>query len=824
MSIGDSSIDDNFVFGEDMDMSIVSNLDNSSKEGKARGIIEENLGTCGIADLEERVLRPVCPILKENLIEVIDEIESKLGRSKSARVFDDLFIKCQSALEPWNELMTHVELLGKSLNPASLKSLIDNFPNAVIRVSGHCKSNRHVYPKEQLPPLLSDVFRKACGLVKVFCNLLTSRISFSPQDDQAVLKRIISDVGEIARLTTYDLVTMGHAWKTFTKLTIMHKDILIREDCIDNVRSHFKHLTMIINSLYNNIIKSSVGVFEKRAKCTVFLLSILERLQSVFCKDHPLKDDFIRKMMENLINLSANHVMCTGARLEDQKDLYKARAKIITSNHVESIINCYADSDIFWRIFLEEFEEVKKRKDLKYAMGYHSIVLLTSQKWKPEDLFFQIAIENINNLQEEVLVRSLDFPVLDDEDKSVYEMTLSALMNFLIRRIDDFTVYERMLLKNLMSESLWPSLMAHDVLQGIYRISSEELLVIHIRQFMGAYEVLEERGDSLSGVILGRLILDIYERLSTEGRETALRNCTSPRSLRVILKSGSSDDSIRARQMALYRKITAVEPVNSLPEVIADLRRQPTVKNWNRMVEILKLMGIVKEITNRTNTEKLCEVSSLVMNAVEDATGCRKIMLLDVILLLFDCAEINAGDQSFNWSLISVLFSRVTHNSDLPLDFLIKICHYLTKNAHRLNSTSKENMPVLSNVFCYLLNHRNDFVRQEALEAYDHIVETCGNDDLVGNITRVIAQHPELRDMVSAYLKKQLLVEIPWIEYLRSLSRNTLQFSTLHPHQCREEEEEIEHEEKRFKSGRQDLDTKGENIYEQLKLLCNEKK
>ncbi|XP_063987259.1 uncharacterized protein LOC135167711 isoform X2 [Diachasmimorpha longicaudata] len=821
-----TSMGDQFAFDDDLDISIDSNPENLSKEDKARKLIRETLTTCTIDDLEKRLLNVACPLLKENIIEIIDQIEAKLGedRGKSPRLFDDLFIKCQSALEPWNELLSHVEKLGKSCDPSRLASLIDTFPSVVIKISGHCKSKRHQYPKEHLPQLLSDAFRKSCVNVRLFCNLLTS-MSVSPQNDVEVLKKIISSIGEIARLSTYDLVTMGQCWRVFMKLVVVHKDIFIKGNSMDSVRSHFNHLMIIINSLYNNIIKSSGELFEKRAKCTVFLLTILDRLHSVFV-NYPPGEDFLREMIPNLIILSANHLMCTGAKLkDDEKGIYKARARIITSNFAESILRHYTSIDTFWKMFLAEFEEVKKKEDLKYSIGYHSILLSTSDTWKPASLFFQIVIENINNLQEEILIGSLEVQALNGEPQSVYRSTLAVLVDFLIRNIEDFEVYEMIVMRNLMKESLWPSLMAHDVLQKLYRSSSEDLLEIHIREFVGAYEVLKDRDDSLVGVILGRMIVDTYELLSSEGKERVLRSWKGSGSLRLILESGSSDESIRAKQVALYRKITAVESVNSLPEVIADLRRQPTVKNWSRMVEILKLMAILREQIDRSMTEKLCEISAFIMNAVEESSGWRRRMLLHVMLLLFDCARINAEDQTFNWSLISVLFSRVSHSSDLPQDFLIKLCHYLSANAHRLNCASEDNVPVLSNLFCNLLEHKSAFVRQEALEAYDHVVETCGNDDLVRKITRIIAQRPRLREIVPAYLKKEPLEEIPSIiDYLKTLSRKTMKFAGIHPHQCRDEEEEAEHDDKRFKANHDDLEAKAEDVCENLMILVGERR
>lgn len=582
----DNSIDDQFIFDDELDMSIDSNPENTSKEERVRKLIEENLKKCDTDDLEDTILKIACPILKDNVIEIIDQIEKKLGadKSKNSKIFDDLFIKCQSALEPWNELMNHVQKLGKSCDPMKLKSLIDNFPTVVIKISGHCKTKRQQYPKEQLPPLLSDVFRKSCAIVKTFCHLLNSVIIFSPKNDCEALVKIILETGQIAALTTYDLVTMGQCWKTFMKLVVTHQHVLNTNDSLNDIRNYLIQLINMINSLYNNIMKASVELFEKRAKCTVFLLSILDRLHSVLCKNHPLTTEFIEEMMPNLINLSANHVMCTGLRLKDhEKSLYKARAKIITSNFAESMTNYYIGSNGFWNILLKEFEVVKK-KDLKYAIGYHAIICWTMDQWKPADAFFKILFENINHLQEEILIGSLDFPALNNETKSVYDSTLSVLITFLIEKIDHFNVYETIVLKNLMTESLWPSLMAHDILQQLYKVSDEQLPMIHIQHFMKAYDTLKNRDDSLAVVTLERLIINIYELLSDENKEDVVKNCSSPGSLLLIVKSGSSNESIRGKQLALYRKITAVEPVNSLPQVIADLHRQPTTKNWDRMV------------------------------------------------------------------------------------------------------------------------------------------------------------------------------------------------------------------------------------------------
>ncbi|XP_044013781.1 uncharacterized protein LOC122856153 [Aphidius gifuensis] len=274
-------LDDEFTFDEELEMSVNFNKESDIKLDEAIKLLAD-ISTCTINELEPNILSKICPyfdrLIEQNFTK-IDNILDENNPSKDNKIFDEYLDSTSDILDYWSTILEHTKTLDK-LNASMIKSILNYFPNSAIKISCHLKTKRANY--ETIPTKLVDVFRNTSSLTKIFYNILNQGIDFTNNTD--IFMQTLEKIGEIGRYIQNDLTTMCQTWKT---------------------------LESSIERMYKDILDSSVDVFDKRSKCSLFLLKILDRLYEVFCYKQQLTQELICDRVDFIIRLSTCHVVST---------------------------------------------------------------------------------------------------------------------------------------------------------------------------------------------------------------------------------------------------------------------------------------------------------------------------------------------------------------------------------------------------------------------------------------------------------------------------------------------------------------------------------
>ncbi|KAF7990126.1 hypothetical protein HCN44_009861 [Aphidius gifuensis] len=778
-------LDDEFTFDEELEMSVNFNKESDIKLDEAIKLLAD-ISTCTINELEPNILSKICPyfdrLIEQNFTK-IDNILDENNPSKDNKIFDEYLNSTSDILDYWSTILEHTKTLDK-LNASMIKSILNYFPNSAIKISCHLKTKRANY--ETIPTKLVDVFRNTSSLTKIFYNILNQGIDFT--NDTDIFMQTLEKIGEIGRYIQNDLTTMCQTWKTLGKMSVVSKEIIISNSNINIIiMNNFKILESSIERMYKDILDSSVDVFDKRSKCSLFLLKILDRLYEVFCYKQQLTQELICDRVDFIIRLSTCHVVSTGTKLDDtQQDIDKLRRKIFSINWPKTLAKSFFEFDYFWQHLIDKYERVKNTDDSEYSLGYHYLLLSLSTSWKHPDKLLDIVIGNIDNLQDEIFMKTTEFLGInkDDEDGDnstyVFDKTVEIIFKLLIEREQDFAIFEMIIFKNIFSEYLQSSLLCYHVLQLCYNTTSEKLLIDHIGYFLNTYEALESRENNcLSFVIIGRLIIDIYEILSEENKSAV--KCRKKNSLMLLLRETKGDRN--SNQIVNLAKIIEAEPANCFPMVIADLKRQPSIKNWNRLM----------------------------------------------LVLLLDCIDYEQNVKYFDWKLAMAIFSGIAKIPSLSSsDLLIKISHYLMENIKCLNEpcVNQNEATSLAQLICVLLENKCQWVLQEALEMFNNIVEHSTNEKLINDISTVINRRSNIREIVHAYLQERKIHKFTsdfpsFSHYLCALSKHSSKLSL--QHHCQKKYEFIVPEEKIQKLSDNDYDEKADELYDNLMSLSRKK-
>ncbi|KAK0178035.1 hypothetical protein PV328_002020 [Microctonus aethiopoides] len=772
----------------------------------AKTIVQKYLCSCPNDHLEDKIFSIVCPFLKQSIFDIIEDVEKKLDdpevmKNLEPTTFDSQFIDIKNFLARWLEILRH--LLSFSSKPSIIKSVLEYLPSVVIKICSHCKDNRTKYLNRALPLLLQDIYRDACSIVKTYCALVPKSCKFDCklESDVDALKLVIKSLADMAPHTAYGMSTMIQTWRTFKHVTCVdYLDILTKKDCVDLVRGYFKSIGNDIIRLYKHIMMRPQGEFISRAKCSNLLMEIYVELHESYCTDqcpYPLDAEFVHDMVRVLIEFIGYYELCRAWNFDTGKAFH--RDQIIRTSWPKFLIDYYKNSEHFLPAFYAESKEIANMNNPDYALGFH-YCLLHYKVFNIQESF-DMALENINHIQVEIMqqlirVEGWGTAEAGPWDARIYEYTMVMLCRSseFVQKSDSFIKYERILLKHLLSEQFWSSLLAYDILMFCYACSNKDVALTHIKYFMMAYETLQKRkDDSLAVMMLHRMIIDIYKILPKTKVKELLETCKSPVSLLLILKSGKIKYNLREEVITTYKKLMFSEPTINLPEAIENLQQQPSVKNWTRLVDILTVMGIEQDEKNEQWTEHLIEITFSIFQSLKELENNKfQRMMYDLILILFDCARFQTKKSKknekirFNWPLFATLAEGLIELTDVPESFLIKLCHYLSDNANCLIGPNDGENSIVPNLFIYLLENDSQLVHQEALECFDQVVEKS-NEDIVKEISSAIAKRPKLCEAVPAYLKKEEFPKQPddhsmpegWRNYL-TISSVFNEFSVMH--------------------------------------------
>lgn len=104
--------------------------------------------------------------------------------------------------------------------------------------------------------------------------------------------------------------------------------------------------------------------------------------------------------------------------------------------------------------------------------------------------------------------------------------------------------------------------------------------------------------------------------------------------------------------------------------------------------------------------------------------------------------------------------------------------HYLRNSINSFGNCSVRSSNALAELNCRLLEDENPWVRQEALESFDHVAHMCPNEDLVTTMAATVTRKPSLNDSLPAYLSGTTYLELQDFSdvklYLQHVAKNSL--------------------------------------------------
>lgn len=105
--------------------------------------------------------------------------------------------------------------------------------------------------------------------------------------------------------------------------------------------------------------------------------------------------------------------------------------------------------------------------------------------------------------------------------------------------------------------------------------------------------------------------------------------------------------------------------------------------------------------------------------------------------------------------LFKILTSAATLCIHLPPRGKIKLCYFLRQNVEDLGHCKVQSVAsTLTEFFGRLIEDENSWVRQEALETFEHVGHVC-SEQLVAEIAKALAKISGISNVIQAYLSSR---------------------------------------------------------------------
>ncbi|CAK9828855.1 Uncharacterized protein C1orf112 [Anthophora retusa] len=369
-----------------------------------------------------------------------------------------------------------------------------------------------------------------------------------------------------------------------------------------------------------------------------------------------------------------------------------------------------------------------------------------------------IALTNINYIQEEICVGEVRLPGVHDigekaRSATLYEATLVSICS-LISHIptDGFHAVELILLKHLLSNRLWSSLLSSDIWCFIGRIGSSELCASHVKYLLHVYTALTKRSNSLEIVILENLIGRLYSLLSEETRHSLMIEFDDFENL-----SWKPVARFLPTKTKLFLQNRLACVLNDIPNMFAELQRQPTVQNWNRIAILMSIVGKLNYTLEKNIIDIVSQMWNCVANTIEIFEGRQLDILSEFMSKLFAATQ---PEKIQDDTFFSILEAILTSFLCFPLHVKVTASHYLRNNIDSFGSCGIKAANALAELNSQLLEDENPWLRQEALESFDHVAHMCPNEDLVTTMAAAITKKSLLSDSLSSYLSGTVFYEL----------------------------------------------------------------
>ncbi|XP_061937111.1 FIGNL1-interacting regulator of recombination and mitosis-like [Apis cerana] len=728
--------------------------------------LEQSLSSCSDNLLDEKIFNEIFPLAHDLLLKTLKQIGEMINRDVNEDTVQDtkrkLFV-CHELLIIWEKSMERVSKLERT-SATDLKSTLENVLVTIELIFEHCRGSKKLYGVlfDNISEELTNLFRKAKTILNLFLATLDGVIVFDTDTESELLVKVIDSIGLFVTIAhDLDLKTFVETSKVFGKLAITKQDLVKRTNAT-SVTSHLAQLAKNISSMFLFCQDSTQErIDERKIKVIGHSLKILDKL---FATYHSyINNEILSFAIELLLKMHKCSPLCLQKSKIDDKLIELINVHI--SRGSEPFLNTLFKSSDFKQTFFEYGNQANIDK-----LGYHLLIVSIMKilinmpyeqhcKWTlGAESIIDVALTNINHIQEEILVGQVRLPGVHDigerpRSASIYEATIVPICG-LISQIpaDGFQAIELILLKHLLSNQLWSSLLSSDIWCFVDRIGSSELCVSHVKYLLKVYAVLMTRSNSLEVVILENLIGRLYNLLSEETKHTLITefdDLENPSWLPVARFLPSKTKSFLQNRLACV--------LNEIPTAFAELHRQPTIQNWNHITKLMPLVGKLNYTEEQNIIDILSQIWNSIASTIEIFEGRQLDILSEFILKLFVATQPQKIQDNIFFSIIEAILTSFFY---FPPHVKAIASHYLRNNIDSLDNCGLKVANALAEFNCRLLEDENPWVRQEAFESFDHVAHICPNEDLVTKMAAAVTKKSLLRDSLPAYLSGTIYHEL----------------------------------------------------------------
>ena len=735
-------------------------LSQSFDEALLQQALQDCLPSCPDNLLDEQVFKGTLPVAHRLLLEAFKRIDEIIPAAAEQDTSEDVkrqLLVCHGLLTVWERSMERVSKLHKT-TATNLKSLSESVPATLRVIFQHCKMSQAFYGTlfEGVSEKLTGLFRKAKTILNLFLATLDGVIVFGTdtESETGLLVKVIDGIGSLVTIAhELDLKTYVDTSKTFDKLAITYQHHVIRVQPT-SVTLHLEKMTRNVSSMLLSLQKSLDRVDERKVKVISHSIKILDRLFAAYSSC--INNESLPCVIELLLQM----LRCSPSCL--QKSRVEDKVIELINGHIsrgsEPFLNTVFKISDFKQTFFEH-----RSLDSVNKLGYHLLTISVMKKlinmpyeqhckWTlGAESIIDVALKNISTMQGEICTGEVRLPGAHDigerpRQATLYEATLVPICGLISQiPVDGFHAVELILLKHLLSNELWSSLLSADVWCFIGRVGSSDLCVSHVKYLLKVHVALTRQRDSLEVIMLENLIGRLYNLLSEETKHsliTELDDLEVPTWLPVARFLPSRTKSFLQNRLACV--------VNEVPNTFAELQRQPTVQNWQRITALMSLIGKLNYTGQKNTADILCQIWNSIADTIEILEGRQMDILAEFLKELFSATQPEeVQDDTFLMFLEAVLTSLLC----LPSHVKVIASHYLRSNADSFGSTSPKAASALAELNCRLLEDDNPWVRQEAFESFNHVAHMCPNEELLTIMAAAVNKKPSLNDSLRAYLQ-----------------------------------------------------------------------
>ncbi|OAD52729.1 hypothetical protein WN48_00305 [Eufriesea mexicana] len=746
--------------------------------------LQQCLSSCPDNLLNEKIFNETFPFAYHLLSEALKQIDETINSNVHGDPVKDTkrqLLVCNELLSVWEKSIERVSKLCKT--PAiNLRCILENVLLVIRLIFEHCRASKKLYGAllEDVSEELTNLFRKTKTILNLFLTTLDGVIVFDTdmELETELLVKVIDSIGLFVTISReLDLKTFVETSKVFGKLAITHQHPVKRIKAT-SVTLHLAHLAKDISSMLSFSQDSTDRVDERKIKVIGHSLKILDRLCVAYCLH--INNEVLPFVIELLLKMHRCSPLCLQKSEIDEKFIELINVHIYKGS--EPFLNTIFKSSDFKQAFFEYRNITNIDK-----LGYHLLTISIMKKlinmpyehhckWTlGAESIIDVALTNINFIQEEICVGQVRLPGVHDigerpRSASLYEATIVPICG-LISQIptDGFHAVELILLKHLLSNQLWSSLLSSDIWCFIDRIASSELCASHLKYLLKVYAALMRRSSSLEVVILENLIGRLYNLLSDEMKHTLIVEFDDLENLSWLPLARFLPSKTKS---FLQNRLACV--LNEISSTFAELQRQPTVKNWNRLIMLISLIGKLNCTGEESIVRILCQIWNSIASTIEIFEDRQLDILSEFMSKLFSVMQPEKiQDDIFSSILDAVLTSFLC----FPSHVKVIASHYLRANKNHFGNCGIKTANALAELNCRLLESDNPWVRQEAFESFDKLAHTCPNEDLVTKMAAAVTKKLSLKDSLPAYLSGTTYYEFQDLsdvsDYLRYVAKHS---------------------------------------------------